>query len=53
MSGYKIKFNGIDKLYDAYWWRLTRRAKQAWNSGVHVKGPYLRKLEIKIASYKR
>lgn len=50
MSGYKIKFNGIDRLYDAYWWRLTRRAKEAWNSGVHVKGPYLKKFEIKMAS---
>ena len=36
MSGYKIKFNGIDRMYDAYSWRLTRRAKQAWKSGMVV-----------------
>ena len=36
MSGYKIKFNGIDRMYDAYSWRLTRRAKQVWKSGIVV-----------------
>ena len=50
MSGYKINFNGIDRLYDAYSWRLTRRAKEAWRSGIHVKGLKLKELEIKVAS---
>ena len=49
MSGYKIKFNGIDRLYDDYSWRLGRRAKQAWQSGDVLQGKYLRQLEKGIA----
>jgi dTDP-4-amino-4,6-dideoxygalactose transaminase len=49
MSGYKINFNGLDRLYDAYSWRLSRRAKQAWKTGTVVTGRYLKEFEIKIA----
>jgi dTDP-4-amino-4,6-dideoxygalactose transaminase len=34
----QIKFNGIDRLYDAYSWRLTRRAKRVWRSGLLLTG---------------
>jgi dTDP-4-amino-4,6-dideoxygalactose transaminase len=49
MNGYRIKFNGIDRLYDAYSWRLTRRAKEAWESGDVLQGKYLKQLETEIA----
>jgi len=46
MSGTKqIKFNGIDRLYDAYSWRLTRRAKKVWRTGQVLQGPELNELE--------
>ena len=45
MTGYKIKFNGIDRLYDEYSWRLTRRAKQVWSQGNVLQGQYLEKFE--------
>lgn len=54
MSGYKIKFNGIDRLYDQYSWRLTRRAKKVWSSGNVLQGRYLKEFEEKLAKkYKR
>lgn len=54
MSGYKIKFSGVDRLYADYSWRLTRRAKKVWQSGDVLKGKYLRELEKQIAKkYKR
>ena len=49
MSGYKIKFNGVDRLYDDYSWRLTRRAKVVWQSGDVLQGKYLAQLEKEIA----
>jgi len=49
MSGYKIKFNGVDRLYDDYSWRLTRRAKAVWQSGDVLQGKYLAQLEKEIA----
>ena len=49
MSGYKIKFNGIDRLYADYSWRLTRRAKEVWKSGDVLQGRYLAQLEKEIA----
>ena len=36
MVDYKIKFNGVDRIFDAYSWRLTRKAKQAWKTGLVV-----------------
>ena len=54
MNGYRIKFNGIDRLYDAYSWRLANRAKSAWKSGDVLQGKYLKQLETEIAEkYKR
>jgi dTDP-4-amino-4,6-dideoxygalactose transaminase len=54
MTGYNVKFNGVDRLYDAYSWRLNRRAKEAWKSGDVLQGKYLKQLEIEIAEkYKR
>jgi dTDP-4-amino-4,6-dideoxygalactose transaminase len=49
MNGYRIRFNGIDRLYDAYSWRLTRRAKKVWQSGDVLQGRYLQQLEKDIA----
>jgi dTDP-4-amino-4,6-dideoxygalactose transaminase len=49
MSGYKIKFNGLDRLYNDYSWRLTKRAKEVWRSGDVLQGKYLQKLEEDIA----
>jgi dTDP-4-amino-4,6-dideoxygalactose transaminase len=54
MTGYNLKFNGVDRLYDAYSWRLNRRAKEAWKSGDVLQGKYLKQLETEIAEkYKR
>ena len=54
MTGYKIKFNGIDRLYNDYSWRLTRRAKAVWESGYVLQGKYLKELEVQVAKkYKR
>ena len=54
MSGYKIKFNGIDRLYSKYSWRLTKRAKQAWQSGQVLQSSYQLELEKTLAEhYKR
>ena len=54
MTGYNLKFNGVDRLYDAYSWRLNRRAKVAWKSGDVLQGKYLKQLETEIAEkYKR
>ena len=54
MTGYNLKFNGIDRLYNAYSWRLNRRANAAWESGDVLQGKYLKQLETEIAEkYKR
>jgi len=54
MSGYKIKFNGIDRLYNKYSWRLTKRAKQVWKSGQVLQDSYQIELEKTLAEqYKR
>ena len=50
----KIKFNGVDRLYDAYSWRLTRRAKRVWSSGNVLQGEELQNLEKQFCKkYKR
>ena len=49
MNGYKIKFNGIDRLYDDYSWRLARRAKAVWESGNVLQGKYLKELERQLS----
>ena len=54
MTGYKIKFNGVDRLYKDYSWRLSNRAKSVWESGNVLQGKYLDQLEKKVAKkYKR
>jgi len=54
MDGYKIKFNGIDRLYNKYSWRLAKRAKQVWESGQVLQGSYQIELEKTLAEqYKR
>ena len=54
MSGYKIKFNGIDRLYNKYSWRLTKRAKEVWESGQVLQGSFQTELEKTLAEqYKR
>ena len=41
-------------MYDAYSWRLNRRAKAAWKSGDVLQGKYLKQLETEMAEkYKR
>ncbi len=49
MNGYKIKFSGVDRLFDDYSWRLSRRAKSVWQSGEVLQGKYLSTLEKEIA----
>ena len=56
MSGYKIKFNGVEKIYNSYSWRIARRAKEVWKSGSlvssrHIEGSYLDKFEKSTAKY--
>jgi len=56
MSGYNLKFNGIDRIYDSYSWRITRRAKEVWKSGnavstKHTEDSYLDKFEKSVAKY--
>ena len=51
-----IKFGGIDRIYDAYSWRNTRKAKEVWDSGnvvstKHAEGSYLDKFEKSVAKY--
>lgn len=51
-----IKFGGIDRIYDAYSWRITRRAKEVWRSGNvissrHTEGSVLDKFETAVAKY--
>src|SRR6056300_1555764 len=54
MTGYKIKFNGVNRLYEDYSWRLSRRAKSVWESGDVLQGKHLQQLETQIAKkYKR
>ena len=36
MNGYKIKFNGTDRIYQSFSWRITRRAKAVWETGNHI-----------------
>ena len=49
MSGYKIKFSGIDRLYHKYSTGLSNRANSVWQSGDVLQGKYLKELETQIA----
>jgi UDP-2-acetamido-2-deoxy-ribo-hexuluronate aminotransferase len=51
-----INLIGLDRLYDAYSWRLTRRAKKVWQSGLVIgnkstSGSETEKLETAVAKY--
>jgi dTDP-4-amino-4,6-dideoxygalactose transaminase len=51
-----IKFGGVDRIYDAYSWRITRRAKEVWRSGdvvssSHTEGSWLDKFEKSVAKF--
>lgn len=51
-----IKFGGVDRIYDAYSWRITRKAKEVWKSGNvvssrHTDGSPLDNFEQAIAKY--
>tara|TARA_Y100000385_G_scaffold194874_1_gene201743 strand:- start:219 stop:1301 length:1083 start_codon:yes stop_codon:yes gene_type:complete len=51
-----IKFGGVDRIYDAYSWRITRKAKEVWRSGNvissrHLKDSFLDKFETSVAKY--
>jgi dTDP-4-amino-4,6-dideoxygalactose transaminase len=49
-----IKFFGVDRLFDNYSWRLTRRAKKVWRTGQVLQGPELENLEKQFSKkYKR
>ena len=49
----QIKFNGIDRLYNEFWYRLTRRAMETWNTGCVLQGEYLQKFETKIVKFRK
>jgi dTDP-4-amino-4,6-dideoxygalactose transaminase len=51
-----IKFGGVDRIYDAYSWRITRRAKEVWRSGSvvssrHTEESFLAKFEKSLAKF--
>jgi len=51
-----IKFGGVDRIYDAYSWRITRKAKEVWSSGNvissrHTEGSFLDKFETSVAKF--
>lgn len=51
-----IKFGGVDRIYDEYSWRITRRAKEVWRTGDvissrHVEGSFLDRFEKSVAKY--
>ena len=51
-----IKFNGVDRIYDEYSWRITRKAKEVWKSGnvvstKHIGDSYIDKFENIVAKY--
>ena len=49
MSGYKIRFNGLDRLYDHYKTELNEAAQQSWQLGSAILGKETEKLESSIA----
>ena len=49
MNGYKIKFNGLDRLYSRYKTEFDEIAQKAWQQGQAILGEETRKLEDNIA----
>ena len=46
MKTMNIGFTGLDRLYNAYSWRLTRRAKAVWKTGKVVIGRHVATSEV-------
>jgi UDP-2-acetamido-2-deoxy-ribo-hexuluronate aminotransferase len=51
-----IKFIGVDRIYNEYSWRITRKAKEVWCSGEvissrHQEGSFLDKFEKSMAEF--
>ena len=51
-----IRIGGLDRIYDAYSWRITRRAKEVWRTGNvissrHNPGSFLDKFETAVAKF--
>ena len=51
-----IKFGGVDRIYSAYSWRITRRAKEVWSTGAvvssrHSKDSFLDQFERSVAKF--
>ena len=51
-----IKFGGVNRIYEEYSWRITRRAKEVWSTGNvissrHVEGSFLDRFERSMAKY--
>jgi hypothetical protein len=49
MSGYKIKFNGLDRLYEYYKTDFNEAAQKSWTRGKAILGEETEKLENNIA----
>ena len=49
MNGYKIKFNGLDRLYSRYKTEFDGIAQKSWQLGQSILGEETRKLEDNIA----
>jgi dTDP-4-amino-4,6-dideoxygalactose transaminase len=49
MSGYKIRFNGLDRLYDHYKIEFNEAAQKSWQLGSAILGKETEKLESNIA----
>ena len=49
MNGYKIRFNGLDRLYSRYKTEFDGIAQKSWQLGQAILGEETRKLEDNIA----
>ena len=49
MSGYKIRFNGLERLYNNFYAELYAAANSAWRSGKAILGEHTQTLEQRMA----
>ena len=49
MSGYKIKFNGLERLYNHFYVEMYSAANNAWRSGKAILGEHTQELEQAMA----
>jgi UDP-2-acetamido-2-deoxy-ribo-hexuluronate aminotransferase len=49
MNGYKIKFNGLDRLYEHYKIEFNEAAQKSWTQGKAILGEETKKLESNIS----